>query len=239
MLPIPPRDRLIVALDVPSVAKAEAMVEALGDSVGFYKVGLQLIFAGGVAFAERLGRSGKQIFLDVKLLDIDNTVAGAVESIAALGMTFLTIHAYPKAMRAAVAARGRARLKLLGVTVLTSMDEADLAAAGYAGAVMPLVERRAADTRAAGMDGIVAAPAEAALVRRIVGPEMAVVTPGIRPAGAGADDQKRAATPAAAIRAGADYLVVGRPILSALNPRAAAEAIIAEIGSARSEAAEA
>lgn len=238
MTSIPPRDRLIVALDVPTIAKAEAMVAALGDSVGFYKIGLQLIFAGGVAFAERLGRSGKQIFLDVKLLDIDNTVAGAVESIAALGMTFLTIHAYPKAMRAAVVARGRARLKLLGVSVLTSMDDADLAAAGYAGAVTPLVERRAADARAAGMDGIVAAPAEAALVRRIVGPEMVVVTPGIRPAGAGADDQKRAATPAAAIRAGADYLVVGRPILSAPSPHAAAEAIIAEIGSALSKVVE-
>src|SRR6202790_1266117 len=149
MLSIPPRDRLIVALDVPSVAKAEAMVAALGDSVGFYKIGLQLIFAGGIAFAERLGRSGKQIFLDVKLLDIDNTVAGAVEGIAALGMTFLTIHAYPKAMRAAVIARGRARLKLLGVTVLTSMDEADFAAAGYAGPLAGLVEKRAADARAA------------------------------------------------------------------------------------------
>src|SRR5947208_16170221 len=125
---IPPRDRLIVALDVPTVAKAEAMVAALGDSVTFYKVGLQLIFAGGIAFAERLGRAGKQIFLDAKLLDIDNTVAGGVESIAALGMTFLTIHR--RAMRAAVTARGRARLKLLGVTVLTSMDGADLAAAG-------------------------------------------------------------------------------------------------------------
>jgi orotidine-5'-phosphate decarboxylase len=238
MLVIPPRDRLIVALDVPSVGKAEAMVAALGDSVGFYKVGLQLIFAGGIAFAERLVRSGKQVFLDVKLLDIDNTVAGAVESIAALGMTFLTIHAYPKAMRSAVVARGRARLKLLGVTVLTSMDEADLAAAGYADPLTRLVEKRAADARAAGMDGIVASPAEAALVRRIVGPDMAVVTPGIRPAGAGADDQKRAATPGAAIRAGADYLVVGRPILSAPSPCDAAEAIVAEVAAALSQRAE-
>jgi orotidine-5'-phosphate decarboxylase len=238
MLVIPPRDRLIVALDVPSVGKAEAMVAALGDSVGFYKVGLQLIFAGGIAFAERLVRSGKQVFLDVKLLDIDNTVAGAVESIAALGMTFLTIHAYPKAMRSAVVARGRARLKLLGVTVLTSMDEADLASAGYADPLTRLVEKRAADARAAGMDGIVAAPAEAAVVRRIVGPDMAVVTPGIRPAGAGADDQKRAATPGAAIRAGADYLVVGRPILSAPSPCDAAEAIVAEVAAALSQRAE-
>ena len=239
MLAIPPRDRLIVALDVPSVAKAEAMVAALGDSVGFYKVGLQLIFAGGIAFAERLVRSGKQVFFDVKLLDIDNTVAGAVESIAALGMTFLTIHAYPKAMRSAVVARGRARLKLLGVTVLTSMDEADLAAAGYAGSVAELVEKRAADARTAGLDGIVASPAEAALVRRIVGADMAVVTPGIRPAGADAGDQKRAATPGATIRAGADYLVVGRPILSAPSPRDAADAIVTEIAAALAEKAEA
>jgi orotidine-5'-phosphate decarboxylase len=238
MLAIPPRDRLIVALDVPSVAKAEAMVAALGDGVGFYKVGLQLIFAGGIAFAERLVRSGKQVFLDVKLLDIDNTVAGAVESIAALGMTFLTIHAYPKAMRSAVVARGRARLKLLGVTVLTSLDEADLAAAGYAGPVANLVEKRAGDAHSAGMDGIVASPAEAALVRRIVGADMVVVTPGIRPAGADAGDQKRAATPGAAIRAGADYLVVGRPILSAPSPRDAADAIVTEIAAALTEKAE-
>jgi orotidine-5'-phosphate decarboxylase len=239
MLAIPPRDRLIVALDVPSVAKAEAMVAALGDSVAFYKVGLQLIFAGGIPFAERLGRSGKQVFLDAKLLDIDNTVAGGVESIAALGMTFLTIHAYPKAMRAAVLARGRARLRLLGVTVLTSMDQADIAAAGDAGTVTGLVEKRAADARAAGMDGIVASPAEAARVREIVGPDMAIVTPGIRPAGSSTDDQKRAATPAAAIRAGADYVVVGRPVTSVPDPRAAAEAIIAEIGGALTEPAEA
>jgi len=236
---IAPRDRLIVALDVPSVAKAEAVVDALGDGVGFYKVGLQLIFAGGIAFAEQLVRAGKQVFLDVKLLDIDNTVAGAVESIAALGVTFLTVHAYPKAMRAAVHARGRAPLKLLGVTVLTSMDAADLAAAGYAGGLAPLVERRAADARAAGMDGIVASPAEAALVRRTVGPDMAIVTPGIRPAGADSGDQKRAATPAAAIRAGADFLVVGRPILSAPDQRAAAAAVVGEIAAALTALAEA
>jgi orotidine-5'-phosphate decarboxylase len=238
MIAIPPRDRLIVALDVPSVAKAEATVAALGDGVGFYKVGLQLIFAGGIAFAERLVRSGKQVFLDAKLLDIDNTVAGAVESIAALGMTFLTVHAYPLAMRSAVMARGRARLKLLGVTVLTSMNEADLVDAGYAGPLSRLVESRAADAAAAGMDGVVASPAEAAMVRRIVGTEMVIVTPGIRPAGADAGDQKRAATPGAAIRAGADYLVVGRPIVSAADPRDAAEAIVEEIAAAIAERAE-
>ena len=231
---IPARDRLIVALDVRSVGEAEAMVVRLGDSVTFYKVGLQLVFAGGLTFAERLGRSGKQVFLDVKLLDIDNTVAGAVQSIAAMGMTFVTIHAYPQAMRAAVAARGDARLKLLGVTVLTSMNQSDLAEAGYAGSVGDLVARRAAEARAAGMDGIVASPAEAAAVRAIVGPDIAIVTPGIRPAGAGADDQKRVATPAAAIQAGADYLVVGRPITSAADPKGAADAIVAEIALASS-----
>ena len=231
---ISPRDRLIVALDVPSVGEAEALVARLGDSVSFYKIGLQLIYAGGLPFAERLGRSGKQVFLDAKLLDIDNTVGGAVQSIAAIGMTFLTVHAYPKAMRAAVAARGKARLRLLAVTVLTSMDEGDLAAAGYGTSVRDLVARRAADARDAVMDGIVASPAEAAAVRSIVGPDVAIVTPGIRPAGAGAGDQKRIATPAAAIQAGADYLVVGRPITSAPDPKSAADAIVAEISLASS-----
>jgi orotidine-5'-phosphate decarboxylase len=231
---IPARDRLIVALDVRSVGEAEAMVARLGDSVSFYKVGLQLVFAGGLAFAERLGRSGKQVFLDVKLLDIDNTVAGAVANIAAMGITFVTIHAYPQAMRAAVEARGSARLKLLGVSVLTSMNDADLTEAGFAGNVGDLVAVRAKQARAAGMDGLVASPAEAAAVRAVVGPDMAIVTPGIRPAGATADDQKRIATPAGAIKAGADYLVVGRPVTAAADPKGAAEAIVAEIGLAAS-----
>ena len=229
MLPIPPRDRLIVALDLPTVAAAEAMVIGLGDAVSFYKVGLQLIYAGGVGFARNLVTAGKQVFLDAKLLDIDNTVAHAVESVAGLGAAFLTVHAYPQAMRAAVAARGESPLKLLGVTVLTSMDDADLAAAGYGETAAALVARRAADARAAGMDGIVASPAEAAAIRRIVGPDIAIVTPGVRPAGAHAGDQKRVATPEAAIRAGADYLVVGRPVTTADAPPAAAAAIVAEI----------
>jgi len=229
---ISPRDRLIVALDVASVAEAEAMIARLGDSVTFYKIGLQLIFAGGLPLAEKLARADKKIFLDAKLLDIDNTVAGAVGSIAAMGATFLTIHAYPQAMRAAVAARGSSPLKLFAVTVLTSMDEKDIAAAGYAGSVSDLVARRAADARAAGVDGIVASPAEAAAIRGIVGPNVAIVTPGIRPAGTAAGDQKRVAGAAEAIRAGADYLVVGRPITGAADPKAAAEAIVAEIAAA-------
>ncbi|MCX5513816.1 orotidine-5'-phosphate decarboxylase [Kaistia algarum] len=228
------RDRLIVGLDLPTVEAAEAMVATLGDTVSFYKVGLQLSFAGGIDFARRLADSGKKVFLDVKLLDIDNTVEHAVENIARLGVTFCTIHAYPKAMRAAVAGKGMRDLRLLAVTVLTSMDEADLKAAGYAGTVAEIVAARAADARLAGMDGIVCSPEEARAMRSIVGAGMAIVTPGIRPGGSPAGDQKRVATPTAAIRAGADHLVVGRPILEAADPRAAAAAIQAEIALALS-----
>jgi orotidine-5'-phosphate decarboxylase len=229
---IAPRDRLIVGLDVPSVAEAEKVVGQLGDSVSFYKIGLQLLFAGGLDLARRLADSGKKVFLDVKLLDIDNTVAGAVGSLAGMGMSFVTVHAYPKAMRAAVAARGQAPLGLLAVTVLTSMDNDDVAEAGYAGKVDELVLRRATDARTAGMDGIVAAPSEAAAIRALVGPAMPIITPGIRPAGTDAGDQKRIATPAAAIQAGADYLVVGRPVTAAADPRRAAAGIVREIESA-------
>jgi orotidine-5'-phosphate decarboxylase len=232
MASIARRDRLIVALDFPTVAAAEAAVEQLDDSVSFYKVGLQLVFAGGLALAERLAAAGKKVFLDVKLLDIDNTVAGAVANIAGMGMTFATIHAYPQAMRAAVAARGDAPLRLLGVTMLTSMNDADAAAAGFAAPVRDIVVARARDAADAGMDGIVCSPTEAALVRAAIGDRLAIVTPGIRPAGAGTGDQKRIATPAAAIGAGADYLVVGRPITGAADPRHAAEAILAEIDGA-------
>ncbi|WP_029077214.1 orotidine-5'-phosphate decarboxylase [Kaistia adipata] len=223
------RDRLIVGLDVPTVDAAEEMVATLGDTVTFYKVGLQLCFAGGLAFAERLVDQGKKVFLDVKLLDIDNTVEHAVQNIAKLGMHFCTIHAYPKAMRAAVQGKGTSDLRLLAVTVLTSMDEADLAAAGYATNPAELVARRAADARAAGMNGIVCSPEEAAAMRAVVGAGMAIVTPGIRPAGSIVGDQKRIATPAAAIKAGADHLVVARPIIEAADPKAAAKAILSEI----------
>jgi orotidine-5'-phosphate decarboxylase len=225
-----PRDRLIVALDIPTVPEAEAMIARLGDSVGVYKIGLELILGGGVALAERLAGEGSSVFIDAKLLDIDNTVAKAVANAARIGVSFLTVHAYPKAMRAAVAARGDAPLALLGVTVVTSMDDKDLTAAGYAGTVKDRVLARAADARAAGMDGIVASPHELAAVRAANG--LILVSPGIRPAGAAMGDQKRAATPAEAIRAGADYLVVGRPIIEAADPRAAAETIVAEIASA-------
>ena len=230
-----PRERLIVALDVPSVAAAEAMVARLGEAVSFYKIGYQLAFAGGIDLARALAGAGKQIFLDLKLHDIGNTVARGVESVAALGVSFLTVHAYPQTMHAAVDARAGSALRILAVTVLTSYDDADLAAAGYDFTVPELVGERAAQARDIGVDGLVCSGAEAALLRPIIRAGMVLVTPGIRPAGAEAGDQKRVMTPAAAIAAGADYLVVGRPILAAPDPKAAAEAIVAEIaGAARS-----
>jgi orotidine-5'-phosphate decarboxylase len=227
-MPIAPRERLIVALDLSSVEAAEALVVRLGDAVSFYKIGYQLAYAGGLSYAQKLTGAGKQVFLDLKLHDIGNTVAQGVKSVAALGVTFLTVHAYPQTMQAAVEARGGA-LRILGVTVLTSYDENDLKAAGYETSVEALVARRAERARALGVDGLVCSPEEAANVRAIAGAGMALVTPGIRPTGAEAGDQKRIMTPAAAIAAGADYLVVGRPIVAASDPRAAAEAIVAEI----------
>jgi orotidine-5'-phosphate decarboxylase len=227
-MPIAPRERLIVALDLPSVEAAEALVARLGDAVSFYKIGYQLAYAGGLSYAQKLTGAGKQVFLDLKLHDIGNTVTQGVKSVARLGATFLTVHAYPQTMQAAVEARGGA-LRILGVTVLTSYDDNDLKAAGYETSVKALVARRAGQARALGVDGLVCSPQEAANVRAVAGAGMALVTPGIRPAGAEAGDQKRIMTPAAAIAAGADYLVVGRPVVAASDPRAAAEAIVAEI----------
>jgi orotidine-5'-phosphate decarboxylase len=232
-LPLDARDRLIVALDVPSVKDAEAMVTRLGNSVSFYKVGYQLAFAGGLPFAAGLIAAGKQVFLDLKLHDIGNTVAKGVESVAQMGATFLTVHAYPQTMKAAVEGKRGSSLKILGVTVLTSYDAADLEAAGYSLGVSDLVARRAEQARDIGIDGLVCSPEEAANLRGIVGAMMALVTPGIRPAGSAAGDQKRIMTPAKAIAAGADYLVVGRPIVEAADPKAAAEAIVAEIAQVR------
>jgi len=228
-----PRDRLIVALDLPSVAAADAMVARLGDAVSFYKIGYQFAFAGGLPFAEQLVRSGRQVFLDLKLHDIGNTVAKGVESVARLGATFLTVHAYPQTMKAAVEARAQSGLRILAVTVLTSYDDADLAAAGYDFTVAELVAERAAQARDMGVDGLVCSAEEAADLRKIVGSRLALVTPGIRPAGAASGDQKRIMTPAAAIAAGANYLVVGRPILEAPDPKAAAAAIVSEIAAAQ------
>src|SRR3954469_19021540 len=231
-LDIAPRDRLIVALDLPGVAAAEAIVARLGDSVTFYKIGYQLAYAGGLPLVRQLAASGKKVFVDLKLHDIGNTVARGVESIATLGATFLTVHAYPQTMKAAVEARAGSDLKILAVTVLTSYDDGDLHAAGYRLNVSDLVEARAQQAQVLGIDGIVCSPEEAAAVRKIVGHQMNLVTPGIRPAGAEVGDQKRVMTPARAIAAGADYLVIGRPITAAADPRAAADAIQAEIAQA-------
>lgn len=226
------RHRLIVGLDVPTVQEAERVVSTLGESISFYKIGYQLAFAGGLEFARDLAKEGKQVFLDMKLLDIDNTVASAVENIARMGMTMLTLHAYPKAMAAAVKAAEGSGLCLLGVTVLTSMDEQDLTDAGYEYDPHTLVLKRAEQARIAGMGGIVCSAEEASAVRQIVGPKLAIVTPGIRPAGADKGDQKRVMTPSDAIAAGSSHLVVARPIVKAEDPKAAALAILAEMDEA-------
>lgn len=231
------RDRLIVGLDVPDVPMAEAIVEELGDTVSFYKIGYQLVFSqsaqgGGLDFASRLLAMGKKVFLDVKLLDIDNTIAKGVENIAKRGVTMMTLHAYPKAMRAAVEAAKGSDLCLLGVTVLTSMDHADMLDAGYNMTPEELVLRRALQARDAGMGGIVASAAKSAAIRAVVGQDMAVVTPGIRPAGSASGDQKRVMTPADALRAGSSHLVVARPVVGAVDRKAAAQAILEEMAAA-------
>ena len=222
------RDRLIVALDLSSVEAAEALIAKLGDSVSFYKIGYQLAYAGGLPLVAKLAERGKKVFIDLKLHDIGNTVASGVRSVAKMGATFLTVHAYPQTMQAAVEARGD-HLKILAVTVLTSYDDDDLHSAGYRLDVSDLVEARALQAEALGVDGIVCSAEEAEAVRGIVGAQMSLVTPGIRPAGANVGDQKRIMTPTRAINAGADYLVVGRPIVEASDPKAAAESIAAEI----------
>src|ERR1700733_8888406 len=226
---IPPRDRLIVALDLPSVAAAEAMIARLGDSVTFYKIGYQLAYAGGLPLVRPLADAGKKVFADLKLHDIGNTVARGTESVAKLGATFLTVHAYPQTMKAAVEGRAGSYVTRLAVSLFTSYDDGDLHAAGYRLGVSDLVEARAQQAQVIGVDGLVCSPEEAAALRKIVGHQMVLVTPGVRPAGSATGDQKRLMTPGRAISAGADYLVVGRPVLEAADPRAAADAIQAEI----------
>jgi orotidine-5'-phosphate decarboxylase len=228
---IDPRDRLIVALDVPDLASAEAMVSRLGDSVTFYKVGMELAYGGGLSFVRRLADAGKKVFLDLKLHDIPNTVEKATAQVADLGATFLTVHAFPQTMKAAVKGRGTGSLKILAVTVMTSYDDADLVDAGYALGVRDLVERRARQAHAIGVDGLILSPEEVSAMRALLGPDITLITPGIRPSGSPAGDQKRIMTPANAIEAGADYLVIGRPVTQADDPKASAEAIIAEIRS--------
>jgi len=225
-------DRLMLPEDVPTVTEAEKLVKQTDGKGGVYKIGMELQFAGGLEFARDLARDGKKIFLDVKLHDIDNTIEKAVRNVAKMGMTFMTLHGYPKTMRAAVKGlrdEGNTDLCLLGVTVLTSMDEQDLIDAGYRGPVADVVEARASDARAAGMGGIVCAATESTKMRQILGDELVIVTPGIRPTGSAAGDQRRVMTPKDAIEAGSDYLVVGRPISQATDPGAAADAVVAEI----------
>jgi orotidine-5'-phosphate decarboxylase len=208
---IAPKDRLIVALDLPGVDAAEAMVNRLGESVTFYKIGYRLAYAGGLPLVGKLADKGKKVFLDLKLHDIGNTVAQGVDSITRLGSS---------------------SLKILAVTVLTSYNEDDLHAAGFRLGVSELVEARAQQAQVLGVDGLVSSPEEVGALRKIVGHQMSLVTPGIRPAGAASGDQKRIMTPGRAITAGADYLVVGRPVVEATDPRAIAEAIQGEIAEA-------
>ena len=222
--------QLIVALDVSSRARAEEIVSLLGDSVDFYKIGYQCFYgADGFALGKDLLKAGKKIFFDLKLLDIDNTVEHGVAAIAETGATMLTVHAYPQCMRAAMRGAAGSDLCVLGVSVLTSMDDADVAEAGFARDTAGLVALRAQQARDAGIGGLVASAHEAEMVRTIVGPKMAIVTPGIRPAGAALGDQKRAMTPGEALAAGATHLVVGRPVVAAADPAAAARSILAEM----------
>jgi len=226
------RDRLIIALDMPDAGEAKRLVERIGESASFYKIGMELAYGGGLPLVPELAASGKKVFLDLKLHDIPNTVERGTAQAAKLGATFVTVHAYPQTMRAAVAGAKGSGTRILAVTVLTSYDDADLSDACYRFGVVETVRRRAEQALALGLGGLVASAAEAKLARRTVGDSMLIVTPGIRPAGETAGDQKRVATPAEAIGAGADYLVVGRPVTQAHDPRAAAEAIQAEIARA-------
>jgi len=222
--------QLIVALDVSSRGRAEEIVSLLGDAVDFYKIGYQCFYgADGFALGKDLLKAGKKIFFDLKLLDIDNTVEKGVAAIAETGATMLTVHAYPQCMRAAMRGAAGSDLCVLGVSVLTSMDDADVAEAGFARDTAGLVALRAQQARDAGIGGLVASAHEAEMVRTIVGPKMAIVTPGIRPAGAALGDQKRAMTPGDALAAGATHLVVGRPVIAAADPAAAARAILADM----------
>jgi orotidine-5'-phosphate decarboxylase len=223
------RDKVIVALDVGTVREAYTLITQLDDAATFYKIGYRLAFAGGFALAEELAREGKKVFLDLKLHDIGNTVEEGVASLTRMNLNFLTVHAYPQTMRGAVEGRGKSPMGLLAVTALTSYDDGDLQDAGYRLAVRDLVRLRSQQARTAGIDGIVCSAAEADIVREAIGDRMVIVTPGIRPDGSASGDQKRTLTPAEAIKAGVDHMVIGRPIIRAADPRAAASAIMDEI----------
>jgi len=220
---------IIVALDVESAAEARTLVARLGGSVSFYKVGMELYAAAGMDFVRELQGQGKDVFLDLKFYDIPETVKRAVAQVARTGVRFLTVHAVGSVMRAAVEGRATSNLKLLAVTVLTSFSRADLEELGYNCEVSDLVERRARQAMETGMDGIVASPLEAAALRRMVGQNAILVTPGVRSAGAAKGDQQRVATPAEAIRDGADYLVMGRQITRAADPESEVARVLEEI----------
>ena len=230
-----PRDRLIVALDVPNLKEAKALIETLGDAVGVYKIGLELLFSGGFELAQGLARRELPVFVDAKLLDIEATVERATAAIARMGAAFLTVHALDKkTLAAAVRGRGDTALKLLGVTVLTNLSPCDVIEQGIDHPLGELVLHRAKLAKEAGFDGVIASGHEAAQIRKAVGPDFLIVTPGVRSQGSDTQDQARAVTPGSAIEAGADYLVVGRPITRAADLRAAAQAIVAEIAAALS-----
>jgi len=226
------RDRMIVALDVADTLKAEALVKQLGDSVSFYKIGMELVYGGGLDFARDLAASGKKVFLDLKLHDIPNTVKKAAAQVSRLGMTYLTVHAFPQTMQAALEGTQGTGTKILGVTVMTSYDDADLAKAGCAMGVKELVARRAQQAKEIGIGGLILSAEEVAAMRTLIGPSLDLVTPGIRPAGSAVGDQKRVMTPGEAIKAGATRLVIGRPITEATDPKAAADAVAREIAAA-------
>ncbi|TGY90530.1 orotidine-5'-phosphate decarboxylase [Marinicauda algicola] len=221
--------RLITALDLPTTEAADALVAALGGACSFYKIGLQLLPVGGMELAQDLKARGKRVFLDFKLHDIPATVEKATRSITGAGADLLTVHAEPPVMRAAVEGRGGSDLKILAVTVLTAYDDAMLEEMGYRYGARELVLRRVEQALEAGVDGVVASPQEAGEIRSRFGGGFLIVTPGVRPEGADRGDQKRTATPAEALRAGATHLVIGRPISGAKDPKAAAEAIVAEM----------
>jgi orotidine-5'-phosphate decarboxylase len=223
------KEKLIVALDLPDVAQARDMIARLDDSVCFYKIGMELAYGGGLALVEELSRAGKQAFVDLKLHDIGATVEKATAQIARLGARFLTVHAFPQTMQAARRGSEGSGLQVLGVTVMTSYDDADLFACGYRLELRELVALRAQQAKEAGLAGIILSPEELTLIRPLVSPDFLLVTPGVRPAGAALGDQKRVATPAEAFARGANFIVVGRPILAAQDPKAAAEAIQREI----------
>ena len=228
-----PQDHLIIALDLPTVADAEKVIDTVGDACAFYKIGYQLMPIGGLQLAERLSAAGKKVFLDFKFHDIGATVERGVKSVCKLGGDFLTVHAEPEVLKGAVDGRGDdPRLKILAVTVLTSLDQASLARAGIDMPLEDLVLKRAEFAAEAGADGVVASAREAATIKARFGDALTIVTPGVRPRGASADDQVRVTTPAEAVITGADHIVVGRPIIAANDPRVAANDILRELAGA-------